>query len=51
MTSSLSSLKVARVRLRGPFGVLRDSRISNSPRFVGTTNVIVGKLYHYVSLC
>ena len=47
MTSSLSSLKVARVRLRGPFGVLRDSRISNSPRLVGTTKAIVGKLYHY----
>jgi hypothetical protein len=36
------------VRLRGPFGVLRDSRISNSPRFVGTTKAIVGKLYHYL---
>ncbi len=31
MTSSVSSRKEARVRLRGPFGVPRDSRISNLP--------------------
>jgi hypothetical protein len=43
IVSSVSSLKLARVRLRGPAGVLRDSRISKLPLLVGTTNAIVGK--------
>ena len=41
ITSPVSSRKDASVRLRGPLGVLCDSRISNLPLFVGTTKVIV----------
>ena len=43
IVSSVSSRKVASVRLRGPAGVLRDSRISKVPFLVGTMNAIVGK--------
>jgi hypothetical protein len=48
ITWSSSSLKDARVRLRGPSGVLLDSRISNRPDLVGTMKAIVGIEYHYV---
>src|SRR6185437_445526 len=42
-----SSRKVARVRLRGPPGVLLDSRASNPPRRLAVMNAIVGQTYHY----
>jgi hypothetical protein len=46
ITSSLSSVNEASVRLRGPFGVLCDSRTSNRPALVETTKAIVGESYH-----
>jgi ribosome maturation factor RimP len=39
--------KLARVRLRGPFGVDSDSRISHDPFGRRTTYAIVGRSYHY----
>jgi ribosome maturation factor RimP len=46
-TAGVNRRKLASVRLRGPFGVATDSRISHEPPGRRTTYAIVGKLYHY----